>query len=172
MVALNSVLEIRCAKDDASVVPPSIKRFCGMKSDPWLIIIGMDSGGFEKLSKDAKHHIISARYIIGPARHLSMLPDCDADLAEWPVPFSDGVEMVLSRRGQPSVMLTSGDPFWFGAGTQITSHLASEEWLAYPSNSCFSICAAELGWALEKTLCIELEVFLWVCQMELILKLR
>ena len=116
----------------------------------------MDSGGFDTLSKDAKHHIASAHYIIGPARHLSMLPDCDADLAEWPVPFSDGVEMVRSRRGKPSVMLTSGDPFWFGAGTQITSHLGSDEWLALPSHSCFSLCAAELGWALDKTLCIGL----------------
>ena len=67
----------------------------------------MDSGGFEKLSKDAKHHITSARYIIGPARHLSMLPDCDADLAEWPVPFSEGVEMVLTRR---CLLYTSPSP--------------------------------------------------------------
>ena len=116
----------------------------------------MDSGGFDKLSKDAQKHITSARYIIGPARHLSMLPDCDADLVEWPVPFSCGEEIILTRRGQPSVMLTSGDPFWFGAGTQITSHLGSDEWLALPSQSCFSLCAAELGWALEKTLCIGL----------------
>ncbi len=116
----------------------------------------MDSGGFDNLSKDAKNYITSARYIIGPTRHLSMLPDCDASLVDWPIPFSKGLEMVLTRRGQPSVMLTSGDPFWFGAGTKITSHLSSDEWLALPNRSCFSLCAAELGWPLEKTLCLGL----------------
>ena len=47
-------------------------------------------------------------------------------------------------------------PFWFGAGTKITSHLSSDEWLALPNRSCFSLCAAELGWPLEKTLCLGL----------------
>ena len=116
----------------------------------------MDSGGFDNLSTNAKNYITSARYIIGPTRHLSMLPDCDAILVDWPIPFSEGLEMVLMRRGQPSVMLTSGDPFWFGAGAKITSHLSSNEWLALPSLSCFSLCAAELGWPLEKTLCLGL----------------
>ncbi len=116
----------------------------------------MDSGGFDNLSKDAKNYITSARYIIGPKRHLSMLSACNASLISWPVPFSKGLEMLLTRRGQPSVMLTSGDPFWFGAGTQITSHLSPDEWLALPSHSCFSLCAAKLGWPLEKTLCLGL----------------
>ena len=116
----------------------------------------MDSGGFENLSRAAKNYITTALYIIGPARHLSMLPYCDANLVSWPTPFSEGLEMVLARRGQPSIMLTSGDPFWFGAGTQITSHLSPHEWVALPSHSCFSLCAAEMGWALEKTLCLGL----------------
>ena len=116
----------------------------------------MDGGGFEKMTKIAKNHITSADYIIGPKRHLSMLPACRAVLVEWPMPFSEGIKLILQRRGQPCVMLTSGDPFWFGAGSQITAHLAQEEWLAIPNQSCFSLCAAELGWALEKTLCIGL----------------
>ena len=70
-----------------------------MKSDPWLIIIGMDGGGFDKLAQIAKQHITSAQYIIGPKRHLSMLPSCDAILIEWPTPFSKGIEIVLSKRG-------------------------------------------------------------------------
>jgi precorrin-6Y C5,15-methyltransferase (decarboxylating) len=116
----------------------------------------MDGGGFDKLAQIAKQHITSAQYIIGPKRHLSMLPSCDASLIEWPSPFSKGIEILLSRRGQPCVMLTSGDPFWFGAGTNITSNLTPGEWRAIPNHSCFSLCAAELGWALDQTLCIGL----------------
>ena len=48
------------------------------------------------------------------------------------------------------VMLASGDPFWFGAGTQITRHLEAGEWQALPGASCFSLAASQLGWAIEQ----------------------
>lgn len=53
-------------------------------------------------------------------------------------------------------MLVSGDPFWFGAGTSVTRHLASTEWVAYPTPSTFSLAAARLGWPLEDTACLGL----------------
>ena len=116
----------------------------------------MDSGGYARLSPDAQHHIQSASYIIGPKRHLSMLPPVRAVLEEWPVPFADGIDRLMARRGERSVMLVSGDPFWFGGGTSITRELASGEWQSLPSYSCFSLAASELGWPLESCLCLGL----------------
>lgn len=116
----------------------------------------MDGGGYERLSSEAQHHIHSAHLIIGPKRHLSMLPDVKAVTQDWPVPFSDGIELLLQRRGSPTVMLVSGDPFWFGAGSVITRHLDSHEWLSLPGHSCFSLAASEVGWPLEDTICIGL----------------
>ncbi len=75
---------------------------------------------------------------------------------QWPVPFGEGITRVLGLRGQRVVMLASGDPFWFGAGSVITRHLRREEWHALPGVSVFSLAASRLGWALETTLCLGL----------------
>ena len=116
----------------------------------------MDSGGYDRLSADAQDYIHRASYIIGPKRHLSMLPEVTAETVTWPIPFTDGITTLLDRRGTPSIMLVSGDPFWFGAGTQITKHLGAGEWYALPGHSCFSLAASHMGWALETTLCLGL----------------
>ena len=127
-----------------------------MKRDPWLIIIGMDGGGYDHLSDEAKHHIQTADFIIGPKRHLSMLPTVTANVQEWPVPFADGISLLLEKRGTPSVMLVSGDPFWFGGGTSLTAHLEFDEWVSLPGASCFSLAASQLGWPLERVTCLGL----------------
>ncbi|EZP74306.1 Precorrin-6y C5,15-methyltransferase (Decarboxylating), CbiE subunit [Sphingomonas paucimobilis] len=94
-----------------------------------------------------------AQFITGAPRHLALLPPLKAECHAWPAPFEDGVARLLTRRGQPTVMLASGDPFWFGAGASITRHLEAGEWIAYPGPSTFSLAAARLGWALQDTLC-------------------
>ena len=85
-----------------------------------------------------------------------MLPDLKADLHEWPIPFADGIDKLLARRGQSSVMLVSGDPFWFGAGSSITRHLDRQEWLSIAGYSCFSLAASQIGWPIEATTCLGL----------------
>lgn len=87
---------------------------------------------------------------MGAPRHLSLLADQGrAERIVWPVPFADGVPMLLERRGQRVVMLASGDPFWFGAGSVVTRHLQPGEWVAYPAPSTLSLAAARLGWPVE-----------------------
>lgn len=70
------------------------------------------------------------------------------------MPFD--VAPVLAHRGQPTVALASGDPFWFGAGSSLMPHLAPGEWQAHPAPSTFSLAAARLGWRLEETTCLGL----------------
>ncbi len=74
----------------------------------------------------------------------------------WPVPFAAGLAPFLALRGKKVVLLASGHPFWFGAGTSITQHLQPEEWRALPGLSSFSLAAAALGWPLETTHCMGL----------------
>ncbi|SEJ71101.1 precorrin-6Y C5,15-methyltransferase (decarboxylating) [Cribrihabitans marinus] len=88
---------------------------------------------------------------MGPPRHLALLPDTGARRVEWPVPFADGLPLLRGFRGQPTVVLASGDPFWFGAGSVIARHLDPEEWTALPGPSSFALAAARLGWPLEST---------------------
>lgn len=93
---------------------------------------------------------------MGAARHLALLPDLAAKTINWPVPYADGVTQLLALKGRNVVVLASGDPFWFGAGSVLTAQLEPGEWRAYPGVSTFALAASRLGWALEKTICLGL----------------
>lgn len=93
---------------------------------------------------------------MGAKRHLALLPGMTAETIEWPVPFADGLPILQGLRGRQVVVLASGDPFWFGAGSVIVRDLDAEEWQALPGPSTFSLAAARVGWPLEKTLCLGL----------------
>ncbi len=88
---------------------------------------------------------------MGPPRHLSLVPETEAERIEWPVPFSDGLPILTGLRGRATVVLASGDPFWFGAGSVIARNFEAAEWTARPGQSTFSLAAARLGWPLEGT---------------------
>ncbi len=107
------------------------------------------------MSRASRDAIAQADLVAGPARHLALIaPDCA--VLVWPVPFADGIPMLLGHRGRRVVMLVSGDPFWFGAGTSITQHLAGWEWSAIPAPSTFGWAASALGWPLEGTVTLGL----------------
>lgn len=120
---------------------------------PWLTIIGIGEDGADGLSSAAQTALEQARIITGAPRQLALLPPLKAELLTWPVPFDGGVDALLARRGEPVVLLASGDPFWFGAGASITRHLDPGEWIAHPAPSTFSIAAARLGWPVQDIAC-------------------
>ncbi len=93
---------------------------------------------------------------MAPQRHLSLLPDLTADRVEWPVPFVDGLDVLRGFRGRRVVVLASGDPFWFGAGSSIARTLDPSEWRALPGVSTFAYAANHMGWALQDTGCFGL----------------
>ncbi|MEQ9056588.1 MAG: precorrin-6y C5,15-methyltransferase (decarboxylating) subunit CbiE [Roseovarius confluentis] len=123
-----------------------------MSEAPWLTIIGLGEDGPGGLCAASRSALDTAEIVMGPQRHLSLI-ETSARTIPWPVPFSKGVEDLLALRGTPCVVLASGDPFWFGAGTTITAHLDRNEWHAYPGRSTFSLAANRLGWPLDRTIC-------------------
>jgi len=122
-------------------------------ADPWLTIIGISEDGLAGLSDASRKALASAEIVFGGERHLA-LADAGSRGRPWPVPFDAGV--VLSRRGRPTVVLASGDPFWHGAGVVLAEKLGGDEWVAHPAPSTFSLAAARLGWRLESVTCIGL----------------
>lgn len=118
-----------------------------------MTIIGIGEDGLAGLSDASRKALAHAEAVFGGERHL-WLADIGARGKAWPVPFD--LAPVLARRGHPTVVLVSGDPFWHGAGTSLAAHLERDEWIAHPALSTFSFAAARLGWALEQTICLGL----------------
>jgi precorrin-6Y C5,15-methyltransferase (decarboxylating) len=106
--------------------------------------------GPDGLSLASRDAIAQADLVAGSVRHLALVQP-KAETLVWPVPFAEGIAQLLAHRGRQVVMLVSGDPFWFGAGTSVTRHLEPDEWRAIPAPSTFGWAASALGWSLETT---------------------
>ena len=118
-----------------------------------MTIIGIGEDGLAGLSEASRKALADAEIVFGGERHLK-LAHVDGRGKPWTVPFDP--KCVLARRGRPTVVLASGDPFWHGAGGSLAAQLASGEWTAHPAPSTFSLVAARLGWRLEEVACIAL----------------
>ncbi len=127
-----------------------------MSDTPWLTIIGMGEHGVDALPGPSQAALAAAEVVMGPPRHLDLIGDTGAERIDWPVPFSDGMPILKGLAGRKTVVLASGDPFWFGVGSLIAKTFAPAEWQALPAPSTFSLAAARLGWPLERTLCFGL----------------
>ncbi len=114
----------------------------------WLTIVGIGEDGYEGLSTTARSAITTAATIIGSKRTLSFLPPISSRLKEWPQPFSAVVDELRQYRGQPTVMLATGDPMNYGAARKILQFVPIEEVTVLPHLSAFSMAAARLGWSL------------------------
>lgn len=127
-----------------------------MSEAPWLTIIGVGEDGPEGLSSASRAALDRAEIVMGPPRHLALFPNIRAETIEWPVPFADGIARLGALRGRPVVVLASGDPFWFGAGSVLARHFSADEWRTLPGLSTFSLAAARMGWPIERTTCLGL----------------
>jgi len=127
-----------------------------MTREAWLTLIGLGEAGDAGLTPEQATALKGAEVVMGPARHVSLITGGDAEVRTWPVPFAEGVPELLSLRGRTTVVLASGDPFWFGLGSVLSTRLEAHEWRCLPSPSVFSLAASKLGWALEHTKCVGL----------------
>ncbi|KAB2659328.1 precorrin-6y C5,15-methyltransferase (decarboxylating) subunit CbiE [Brucella tritici] len=116
----------------------------------WLTVIGIGEDGLDGLGKTALTALSSAAVIFGGKRHLDFLSDnIKAERVAWPSPFDEAFAMIEAYRGQPVVVLASGDPMFFGVGATLSRHFSPEEMhvLSYPSS--LSLAAARMGWPLQ-----------------------
>jgi precorrin-6Y C5,15-methyltransferase (decarboxylating) len=122
----------------------------------WLSLVGLCEDGLEGLSPAARDRLARATLVVGGARHLALASPISAPTLRWPSPIEDAIPALLARRGEPTCVLASGDPFWFGVGALLRRHFAPEEMLCLPAPSAFSLAAARLGWSLQDCATISL----------------
>ncbi len=132
------------------------ERLSSAGMPPWLSILGVGEDGREGLSNAARQVLDTAELVVGGARHLRLVQPIAARTLTWPSPLADAYAMILERRGRPTCVLASGDPFHYGVGAEFARLVPAEEIVCCPLPSAFSLAAARLGWSLPDCECLSL----------------
>ena len=115
---------------------------------PWLTIVGVGEGGIAELPPRARAVVESAAVVVGAKRFAPANPG--PVYHQWrSLKLTDMVEQIEDRRGQPTVLLASGDPLWFGIGATLRRHLSPDEFRVEPHASSFQYAAARMRWPLQ-----------------------
>ncbi len=123
----------------------------------WLAIVGIGEDGVDGLTPAARRLVEGAEIVFGGKRHLALAePLIRGAVHVWPSPFDRAVEEVLAHRGRQVCVLASGDPFHYGVGPLLARAVPSEEIVAVPAPSAFSLAAARLGWPLADAVLLSL----------------
>jgi precorrin-6B C5,15-methyltransferase / cobalt-precorrin-6B C5,C15-methyltransferase len=120
------------------------------RAAPWLSIVGIGEDGRSGLAPEAVAALDSARVVYGGRRHLTLAGPLDAETRPWPSPIHEAYPCLLARRGEPTCILATGDPFHYGIGAEIARLVAPAEFRAFPQPSAFSLACARLGWPLAE----------------------
>ncbi|MFO7859009.1 MAG: precorrin-6y C5,15-methyltransferase (decarboxylating) subunit CbiE [Ectothiorhodospiraceae bacterium] len=122
---------------------------------PWLTIIGIGADGVDGLAPRARDALARAQTVFGGERHLAMLPaDPAQERIAWPSPLDQALPWISARCGQPTCVLASGDPFWYGIGATLARTVPPAEMQVHPAPSAFSQAAARVGWPLQACRCL------------------
>jgi precorrin-6Y C5,15-methyltransferase (decarboxylating) len=117
--------------------------------EKWLSLIGIGEDGIEVLTPAARKLLAQAQLIVGGARHLALAAPLAAQTMIWPSPIAAAIPQILARRGFPVCVLASGDPFFYGIGGLLSTHIGPDEMQCVPAPSAFSLAAARLLWSLQ-----------------------
>ena len=135
-----------------SVMTPNASAPSDLARDAWLSIVGVGAAGTADLGPAARAAIQRAELVAGSRRQLDAVRELVTQaVLIWPSPLAEGVAKVMARRGRPTCILASGDPFFFGIGATLAPQLAPGEFVCHPAPSSMSLAAAKLGWPLQDT---------------------
>ena len=135
---------------------PMPERLSSAGTPPWLSILGIGEDGRDGLSNAALRILDTAEFVIGGPRHLRLVQPLAAHTLCWPSPFSGAYALIQERRGRPTCVLATGDPFHYGVGAELARLVPADEIVCYPLPSAFSLAAARLGWSLPDCDCLSL----------------
>ena len=112
-------------------------------------VIGLNSFKFEDLSLETKELFFKVRYIAAPKTYIYEIEDwvsmkfleeknfyeskSNIDLIHW-LKFIDHDVIIISR----------GDPLWFGIGRILLNNFSQEELLFYPEKTCLQMAFSKL----------------------------
>lgn len=111
------------------------------------VLIGTTEAGFSGLPEPVQARIAAADHVIAARRFHTELPT-GPQIEEWPTPFGDIFSRIEALQERRLVLLTTGDPLWYGAGASILARLGSDNCEVIPAVSGFQMAAIRMGWPL------------------------
>lgn len=127
-----------------------------MSTDPWITVIGVGDDGLDGLAPKTRALLDAAEVLVGGDRHQAMVPNFSGDRVTWAGGLAVALETIATHRGKNLVVLATGDPMCFGAGTNLQKKFPAEELRVIPHVSAFSHAAARMRWSLPDTDCLTL----------------
>ncbi len=124
--------------------------------NPWLTIIGVGDDGLAGLNAANLAMVNSATTIFGSIRIVSQQNFPGVAVHNWEDGYEATLAKLMARRGQPTVLLATGDPMHFGIGATLSEKLSTNEIASIPNLSAFSLAASRLKWPLQTVACISL----------------
>lgn len=119
-------------------------------------MVGIGEDGRAGLSPAARAALDGAGLVVGGARHLALAAPLAAETLVWPSPMQEAYAAILARRGRPTCVLATGDPFHYGVGAELARRVPAAEMIGFPQPSAFSLAASRLGWPLAECACLTL----------------
>jgi precorrin-6Y C5,15-methyltransferase (decarboxylating) len=120
----------------------------------WLTIVGIGEDGLAGLGTEARDAIDAAEVLVGGERHLEKVSGHAALKVGWGKDFEAGVEAIRGFEGKRVVVLASGDPMNFGAGSVLARKFGIEAMTIIPAPGAFSLAAARMGWSVPDVNCV------------------
>ncbi|MEZ6103756.1 MAG: precorrin-6y C5,15-methyltransferase (decarboxylating) subunit CbiE [Pirellulaceae bacterium] len=107
-------------------------------------IIGVGDDGFEGLSERATQWVQSADLLVGSAQTLAAVPGGKAERIEASNDLDQLVELVASRPAQRIVLLTTGDPMFYGVARYLCDRLGKDRFEVVPHVSAMQLAFARV----------------------------
>ena len=115
----------------------------------WLDIIGISEAGLDGLNAEQITRIKNAKHVMTAQRWLPVLQKLGVAAEAWPSPFADVYARLEAWRGEASVILATGDPLWYGAGSALVKKFPIDEIRIDPAPSGFQLAASRMGWIMD-----------------------
>jgi precorrin-6Y C5,15-methyltransferase (decarboxylating) len=115
-------------------------------------IVGLGAGGWPDLTGTSREVLRSAQVVLGGARQLALLDDSVTGLrVAWPSPLVPALPGLLEAYADQRVaVLASGDPMFFGIGSNLVELVGPDRVRVFPHVSSVSLAAARLGWSVAE----------------------
>ncbi|MCA9265451.1 MAG: precorrin-6y C5,15-methyltransferase (decarboxylating) subunit CbiE [Planctomycetales bacterium] len=122
-------------------------------------IIGIGDDGLEGLTKASRDVIEQAQLLVGSGRTLAAVPHCEADRCEVTGDLEKVVSAINDHPGERIVVLTTGDPLFYGVARFLCERLGKERFHVVPHVSTMQMAFARVKESWDEAFLANLENF-------------